>query len=117
LLSGIIELAATRENQEAVDKIFRGLDWEYLLVPDIVGMITPRVIAMIINEAYFALHDGVSSEEEIDIAMRLGTNYPYGPFEWSRKIGIAKVYDLLMQLSQIDQRYSPAPLLRNEIKQ
>lgn len=111
-----IELTATRENMEAVNKILQGLQWEHQTVPDISGMITPRIIAMIINEAYFALGDGVSSKEEIDIAMKLGTNYPYGPFEWAEKIGVTKIYNLLKQLSQTDIRYTPAPLLEKELK-
>lgn len=111
-----IELTATEENMEAVNKILQGLQWEYQTVPDITGMITPRIIAMIINEAYFALGDNVSSKEEIDTAMKLGTNYPYGPFEWAEKIGVSKVYSLLRQLSQTDKRYVPAPLLEKEIK-
>src|ERR1700710_2457559 len=47
-----------------------------------------RVVAMIINEAYYALDAGVSSKESIDLAMKLGTGYPYGPFEWADRIGL-----------------------------
>jgi 3-hydroxybutyryl-CoA dehydrogenase len=79
-----------------------------IVVPDIAGFISARIIAMIINEAYFAKDDNVSSEEEIDIAMKLGTNYPFGPFEWSRKIGLNNVYDLLATLAVHDERYTPA---------
>ena len=42
---------------------------------------------MIINEAFLALQEGVSTKEEINTAMKLGTNYPLGPFEWVEKIG------------------------------
>lgn len=115
-LNKILELTAAKENLEIVNKILQALHWEYQLVPDISGMITPRIIAMIVNEAYFALGDEVSSKEEIDIAMKLGTNYPYGPFEWAQKIGVTKIYTLLKQLSQTDKRYVPAPLLEKEIK-
>ena len=52
--------------------------------PDIPGFISARVVSMIINEAYFALEEEVSSKEEIDTAMKLGTNYPYGPFDGVR---------------------------------
>jgi 3-hydroxybutyryl-CoA dehydrogenase len=116
LLNQIIELSARKENMEEAEKILQALHWQFQAVPDIAGMITPRIIATIINEAYFALGDQVSSKEEIDVAMKLGTNYPYGPFEWSQKIGLIKIYNLLLQLSQTDKRYSPAPLLENEIK-
>jgi 3-hydroxybutyryl-CoA dehydrogenase len=117
LLNKTLEVSANDVNAEAAAKILKGLGWEYLMVPDIVGFIAPRTIAMIINEAYFALSEEVSTKQEIDTAMRLGTNYPYGPFEWSEKIGLKKIYNLLIQLSQTDKRYIPAPLLEKEIKQ
>lgn len=66
---------------------------------------------MIINEAYFTLGESVSSENEIDIAMKLGTNYPYGPFEWARLIGLRNIHSLLEKLTQEDIRYLPAPRL------
>ena len=69
---------------------------------------------MIINEGYFALQNNVSTKEEIDIAMKLGTNYPYGPFEWSKKIGLKNIYALLQKLSITDKRYTPSSLLTAE---
>ena len=86
------------------------------MVPDVPGMISTRVIAMIINEAYFGLGDGISSKKDIDIAMKLGTNYPYGPFEWGEKIGLKKIYALLKKLSEKDDRYTVAPALEKEIR-
>lgn len=83
-------------------------------VPDTAGFISARVLGMIINEAYFALDEEVSSKEEIDTAMKLGTNYPYGPFEWGKKIGLKNVYDLLFALAQTNPRYEPARLLKKE---
>jgi 3-hydroxybutyryl-CoA dehydrogenase len=117
LLNKTLEVSTTDSNAEVAAKILKGLGWEYSIVPDMVGFIAPRTIAMIINEAYFALGEEVSTKQEIDTAMRLGTNYPYGPFEWSKKIGLKKIYNLLIQLSQTDKRYIPAPLLEKEIKQ
>lgn len=84
------------------------------LVPDIPGMITARVIAMIVNEAYYTLGAEVSSKEEIDTAMKLGTNYPYGPFEWSERIGLKRIYELLKVLSRADARYAIAPALERD---
>jgi 3-hydroxybutyryl-CoA dehydrogenase len=83
-------------------------------VPDIPGFVTARVISMIINEAYFALDENVSSKEEIDTAMKLGTNYPYGPFEWAKAIGLKNVYDLLKHLAELNNRYTPSALLQKE---
>jgi 3-hydroxybutyryl-CoA dehydrogenase len=105
---------ATR-NEDLVKDIFEKLGWKYITVDDEPGLVSARIISMIINEAYFALGEDVSSKEEIDLAMKLGTNYPYGPFEWSRKIGLNKIYSLLKKLSETDSRYSIAQELENEI--
>ena len=73
-----------------------------------------RVICMIINEAFFALQEEVSTVNEIDLAMKLGTNYPYGPFEWQDKIGLQNIYQLLKSLSVKDKRYSASLLLEKK---
>ncbi|MEO5783031.1 MAG: 3-hydroxyacyl-CoA dehydrogenase family protein [Ginsengibacter sp.] len=101
--------------KENVGIIFEKFQWKYIPVADKPGLVSARIISMIINEAYFALGEGVSSKDEIDIAMKLGTNYPYGPFEWCKKIGLQKMYDLLKKLSETDSRYSIAPAMQNEL--
>ena len=90
------------------------LNKKITVVADEPGLVAARVIAMIVNEAYFALGDEVSTKNEIDTAMKLGTNYPQGPFEWVAAIGIKNVYDLLQKLSEADIRYQPADLLIKE---
>ncbi len=95
-----------------VQVVLTALKKNYILVPDVVGFVTARVIAMIINEAYFALEDGVSTKKDIDTAMKLGTNYPYGPFEWASIIGENNIYSLLNKLSLNDLRYLPAKTLQ-----
>ena len=72
------------------------------------GFISARVIAMIINEAFFAEEQQVSTRSEMDIAMKLGTNYPYGPFEWAEIIGVKNIYTLLKKLAASDKIYEPA---------
>lgn len=109
----IIEIVAA-DSQVSNLTVLDALEWKYQLIPDVPGMIAARVIAMIINEAYFGLGDEISSKAEIDIAMKLGTNYPYGPFEWSEKIGLEKIYALLKKLSEKDNRYEVAPALEKE---
>src|SRR5690349_13688366 len=89
----------------------RSVEW----TPDIPGFVSARVIATIINEAYLAVEENVSVEKEIDTAMKLGTNYPYGPFEWGEKIGLNKVVYLLEVLEKEQNRYKPCPLLKNKI--
>lgn len=83
-------------------------------VDDEPGLIAARVIAMIVNEAYYALQDGISTKAEIDTAMKLGTNYPHGPFEWSGTIGLSNILELLDALVVSDKRYQASELLRTE---
>ena len=101
---------------DAAKQALTQLGWKFIEVPDVPGMIAARSVAMIINEAYFVLGDEVSTKDEIDTAMKLGTNYPYGPFEWSRKIGLHNIYRLLKQLAATDERYQVAPALEQELK-
>ncbi|MEI9806686.1 MAG: 3-hydroxyacyl-CoA dehydrogenase family protein [Bacteroidota bacterium] len=111
----VMEAAGINESlKEKAEGIFSGLGKRTEWVPDIPGLITARVVASVINEAYFALEEKVSSKEEIDTAMKLGTNYPYGPFEWSEKIGIKNIYTLLGRLAEEQERYEPAALLIKE---
>ena len=95
-------------------KVFENLGWDIVFVKDEPGLVATRVISRIINEAFFALEDGVSTMDEIDLAMKLGTNYPYGPFEWQNKIGLQNIYNLLKSLSVKDKCYSVSPLLENK---
>ncbi len=57
-----------------------------------------RILAAVLNEAALALDEGVASREDIDIAMKLGTNYPKGPLAWSEEIGLRTVRGLLTEL-------------------
>jgi len=100
--------------KERAARLFAALGRTTEWVPDVTGFIAPRVIAAVINEAFLALEEEVSRENEIDTAMKLGTNYPYGPFEWGQKIGFDKVYALLEVLGNEESRYRPARLLRDK---
>jgi 3-hydroxybutyryl-CoA dehydrogenase len=112
----LVEVALPASIQEEnIQNIFKELDWQYRIVPDMPGMITARILAAIINEAYYTWGSGVSGKEEIDTAMKLGTNYPMGPFEWSKKIGLQRVYELLKELGRTDDRYAIAPALEKEV--
>lgn len=102
---------------ENVEAIFRSLNINIKVVKDEPGFISARVIAMIINEGYFALEDNVSSKAEIDTALKLGTNYPFGPFEWAELIGLNNILVLLQKLNATDTRYQPSQLLIKEVKE
>jgi 3-hydroxybutyryl-CoA dehydrogenase len=99
-----------------LDKL-KPLGWQnFYKVDSRVGMISPRVICMIINEAYFTLQEGTANKEDIDKGMKLGTAYPFGPFEWCEKIGIKNVYEVLKSLATdtADDRYKICSLLKTD---
>jgi len=115
LKRNIAEVSIADEvNKNKAEKILSLLNRKAEWVPDVKGFISPRIVSMIINEAYFTLEENVSTKEEIDIAMKLGTNYPFGPFDWSKKIGLKKIAGLLKELSITEKRYQPSSLLLKE---
>jgi 3-hydroxybutyryl-CoA dehydrogenase len=116
----VMEVALLNSSNESVLKrICQELKTKYQLVEDRVGLVTPRVICMIINEAYYTVQEGTATRDDIDRAMKLGTNYPYGPFEWCERIGIKHVYELLEAVydDTHDERYKACPLLKREYLQ
>jgi 3-hydroxybutyryl-CoA dehydrogenase len=65
------------------------------LVADTPGLIVARILALIANEAWETAQQGTATADDVDTAMVLGTNYPCGPFEWTRRLGIRTVRDIL----------------------
>jgi 3-hydroxybutyryl-CoA dehydrogenase len=86
----------------------------YEWVKSRVGMVTPRIVFMIINEAYYTMQEGTAAANDIDTAMKLGTAYPHGPFEWMERCGIDNVYQTLEALyaDTHDERYKVCPALK-----
>ena len=104
-------------SNELTDQKLSILPWKTLnKVDSRVGMISARVICMVINEAYFTLQEGTANRVDIDLGMKLGTAYPYGPFEWCDMIGIQHVYEVLnaLYLDTHDDRYKICSLLKTE---
>jgi 3-hydroxybutyryl-CoA dehydrogenase len=113
----IFEVSSSQNaDLEKLEEACGRLNTKFAAVKDQVGLVTPRVICMIINEAYFAIQENIASRNDIDLAMKLGTNYPFGPFEWCEKIGIRNVYELLNAVYENtkDDRYKICPLLKKE---
>lgn len=104
-------------NKEINTSLIEKLGWQIQWVENRVGMVTPRVICMIINEAYYTVQEGTASKEDIDTGMKLGTNYPKGPFEWADEIGIKNVYKTLIAMYKDTQegRYKVCPLLKKDV--
>lgn len=86
---------SANSDAKMLQAVMQELGWEYDTVKASAGLVTPRTVAMIINEAYFTAEEGTASREDIDVSMKLGTNYPFGPFEWCARIGIRNVYEVL----------------------
>ncbi|MEP6462716.1 MAG: 3-hydroxyacyl-CoA dehydrogenase [Frankiaceae bacterium] len=86
-------------------------------VDDVPGLVLTRTVAMLVNLAVDALHQGVASAADIDLAMRLGANHPMGPLEWGDRWGAASVLSILDHLQDAyrDPRYRPSPLLRRRV--
>lgn len=93
------------------------LGCESLIVNDGPGLVRGRIVCCLINEATSALMEGVATASHIDQAMKLGTNYPYGPLEWADLIGLDTVLGVMTGLSAEwgDDRYRPSPLLRRMV--
>ncbi|MFD5635713.1 3-hydroxyacyl-CoA dehydrogenase [Streptomyces sp. NPDC127077] len=90
--------------------LFQALGKDVSVIGDCPGMIVARTVARIVDLAHDAVAKGVATEEDIDTAMRLGVNYPLGPFEWSRRLGADWSYDVLDELHVRDPsgRYAPS---------
>jgi 3-hydroxybutyryl-CoA dehydrogenase len=114
----LIEIAPALQTDKTVisqvTAFFDSLGKETETVDDEVGLIFPRILSLIINEAVFTVMEGTAAPEDIDTAMKKGTNYPYGPLEWADCIGLDEVYAIIRGLHRDmpEERYRPAPLLR-----
>lgn len=104
----VVEACAHAPQKPATEAVLKNFNRTLTWVPDITGLLSARVVTGIINEAYLALEEGLSTAEEIDTAMKLGTNYPYGPLEWCDRIGKKNVQQLLRKLHAENLRYQPA---------
>jgi len=86
-------------------------------VADSVGLVRPRILSMIVNEAYFMLGEGAADAQAIDQALRLGVNYPEGPVTWGKRIGLERIAALLRRLGQDlgNDTYHPSPALAQAV--
>lgn len=103
------------KGSELISGLAPHLPWNnYEWVNSRVGMVTPRIVFMIINEAYYTMQEGTASAPDIDQAMKLGTAYPHGPFEWMSLAGIGNVYRTLeaMYRDTGEERYKICPSLK-----
>lgn len=83
-------------------------------LPDWPGLVVMRIVAMLVNEGFEAVLQGVASEADVDSAMRFGVNYPKGPMAWGREIGLDRVLSILDTIHALtgDPRYRASLGLR-----
>jgi 3-hydroxybutyryl-CoA dehydrogenase len=100
---------------ESLEPIFTVLGYsKNTKVDSRIGMVTPRIIAMIINEAFYTVQEGTATKKDIDTAMKLGVNYPKGPFEFLEQIGVEYIYTMLEAIynDTKEERYKICPALK-----
>jgi 3-hydroxybutyryl-CoA dehydrogenase len=83
-------------------------------LPDWPGLVVLRTLALIVNEGFEAVQQGIGTEEGVDSAMIYGVNYPKGPIVWARAIGLSRIYSVLsnLQAATGDMRYRPSLRLK-----
>ncbi len=109
----VVELSVHESQLHLFADFFAQLSISYHTTADVAGFVSARTVSMIINEAFLTKQENVSTENEIDTAMQLGTGYPMGPFAWSRQIGLERITALLQKLAVTDVRYQPASGILN----
>ena len=87
---------------ELAQELFESIERRVALVEDAPGLFLGRTVGSIVNEAVYAVDEGVASTDDVDLAMRLGTNYPQGPIAWGREIGGDRIVRILQRLAKSD---------------
>ncbi|MFC4184150.1 3-hydroxybutyryl-CoA dehydrogenase [Saccharococcus thermophilus] len=111
-------LATADEVYETIEAITRKLNKVPVEVNDFPGFISNRVLMPMINEAIYALYEGVATKEAIDEVMKLGMNHPMGPLTLADFIGLDTCLYIMETLHEGfgDDKYRPCPLLRKYVK-
>ncbi len=122
LLMKLTEIVKTdrtsAETMGSAIEFVEGLGKHPVIVKDRAGFVVNRILLPMINEAIFALDEGIASAKDIDTAMKLGANHPMGPLSLADLIGLDVTLDVLNVLYQEfgDPKFRPAPLLKEMVR-
>jgi len=117
LLEVVRALETDDETLAAAAEVGRRMGKEVVVIKESPGFITSRINAMIGNEAFYMLQEGVASASDIDKALKLGLNHPMGPFELVDLVGLDTRLHILEYLQRtLGEKYRPAPLLVQYVK-
>src|SRR6266699_1797429 len=117
LLEIVRALETDDETIAAAAEVGRRMGKEAIVIKESPGFITSRINAMIGNEAFYMLQEGVASASDIDKALKLGLNHPMGPFELVDLVGLDTRLHILEYLHKsLGEKYRPSPLLVQYVK-
>jgi 3-hydroxybutyryl-CoA dehydrogenase len=117
LVEVICGLQTSTETYELIRKVAEKMGKTTTKSADYPGFIANRILMPMINEAFFALMEGLASAEDIDVTMQLGTNHPMGPLKLADFIGLDTCLAIMEVLhnGMGDDKYRPCPLLRQYV--
>src|SRR5437764_3999840 len=117
LLEVVRALETDEETISAAADVGRRMSKEVVVIKESPGFITSRINAMIGNEAFYMLQEGIASPADIDKALKLGLNHPMGPFELVDLVGLDTRLHILEYLHKsLGEKFRPAPLLVQYVK-
>jgi 3-hydroxybutyryl-CoA dehydrogenase len=117
LLEVVRALETDEETLATAVEVGKRMGKEVVVIKESPGFITSRINAMIGNEAFYMLQEGIASAADIDKALKLGLNHPMGPFELVDLVGLDTRLSILEYLQKsLGDKYRPAPLLVQYVK-
>jgi len=117
LLEIVRALETSDDTLAAAVEVGKRMGKEVVVIRESPGFITSRINAMIGNEAFYMLQEGVASAEDIDKALKLGLNHPMGPFEMVDLVGLDTRLHILEYLHKtLGEKFRPAPLMVQYVK-
>jgi 3-hydroxybutyryl-CoA dehydrogenase len=113
----VLGLETSPSTVDAAEAAAREMGKQTVRVRDVAGFATSRINAVIGNEAFFMLAEGVASADDIDTAVKLGLNHPMGPLEMADLVGLDVRLAVLAELRRsLGDKYRPAPLLETYVR-